>query len=65
MSKSIYPNISEIVTTTLRNRTGELSRRLQESNLLLERATMRPFSLHEHIEYVVNKFAEKYGGDGK
>ncbi len=32
---AVYNNISELITTTIRNRTGELAKTLQRSNKLL------------------------------
>jgi hypothetical protein len=32
----MFPNLSEIITTTLRNRTGELVKNLQRSNAFLQ-----------------------------
>ena len=36
-----FPNLSEIVTTTLRNRTGELADNMSRNNALLARLSRR------------------------
>jgi hypothetical protein len=38
---SAFPNLSEIVTTTLRNRTGELADNMSRNNAALLRLTRR------------------------
>ena len=36
-----FPNLSEIVTTTLRNRTGELADNMSRNNALIRRLSSR------------------------
>lgn len=56
------PNLSEIVTTTLRNRTGKLADNVTENNAILrrlkQRGTMKPVSggrtIVQELEYAEN-----------
>jgi hypothetical protein len=64
------PNLSEIVTTTLRSRTGKLADNVTRNNALLarlrERGNVKPFSggrtIVEEIEYAQNGTYKRYSG---
>jgi len=64
------PNLSEIVTTTLRNRTGKLADNVTRNNALLmrlkERGNVAPFSggrtIVEELEYAQNGTYKRYSG---
>lgn len=64
------PNLSEIVTTTLRSRTGKLADNVTRNNALLdrlrERGNVKPFSggrtIVEEIEYNQNGTYKRYSG---
>lgn len=64
------PNLSEIITTTLRNRSGELADNVTNNNALLfrlkRRGTARPFSggrtIVEEIAYADNSTYKRYSG---
>lgn len=64
------PNISEIVTTTLENRSGKLRDNITDNNMILkrlsERGRIRPVSggrkIYEEIEYAENGTAMWYSG---
>lgn len=64
------PNLSEIVTTTLRNRSGKLADNVTRNNALLrrlrERGKARPFSggrtIVQEIEYAMNGTYKRYSG---
>ncbi len=64
------PNLSEIVTTTLRNRTGKLADNVTRNNALLmrlrERGTVKPFSggrtIVQELEYAQNGTYKRYSG---
>lgn len=64
------PNLSEIVTTTLRNRSGVLADNVSNNNALLSRmkrrGNVRPFSggrtIVEEIEYAENSTYTRYSG---
>lgn len=64
------PNLDEIVTTTLRNRTGKLADNVTENNALLKRLKMRgnvkPVSggrtIVQELEYAENGTFKRYSG---
>jgi hypothetical protein len=64
------PNLSEIVTTTLRNRSGALSDNVTENNALLrelkKQGNVKPFrggrSIVQEIEYAENSTFKRYSG---
>jgi hypothetical protein len=64
------PNLSEIVTTTLRNRTGKLSDNMSKNlallNRLKKRGTMKPVSggrtIVQELEYAENSTYQRYSG---
>lgn len=64
------PNLSEIVTTTLRNRTGKLADNVSRNNALLmrlrERGKAKPFSggrtIVQELEYAQNGTYKRYSG---
>lgn len=64
------PNLSEIVTTTLRNRSGRLADSVTRNNAVLTRLTSRgkqkPFSggrtIVQEIEYANNRTYQRYSG---
>lgn len=64
------PNLSEIVTTTLRNRSGELADNVSANNALLARLTRRGNmklvdggrSLVRELEYAENSTFQRYSG---
>lgn len=64
------PNLSEIVTTTLRNRTGKLADNVSRNNALLarlkEKGKAKPFSggrtITQEIEYAMNGTYRRYSG---
>ncbi len=66
----ISPNLSEIVTTTLRNRTGRLADNVTRNNALLnrlrERGKVKPFSggrtIVQELEYAMNGTYRRYSG---
>ena len=65
-----FPNLSEIVTTTLRNRTGELADNMSRNNALLARLNRRgrvkPFSggrtIVQELNYANNQTFQWYSG---
>jgi hypothetical protein len=65
-----FPNLSEIVTTTLRNRTGELADNMSRNNAALLRLTRRgnakPFSggrtIVQELNYADNQTFQWYSG---
>lgn len=64
------PNLSEIVTTTLRNRSGKLADNVTRNNALLnrlrERGRAKPFgggrSIVQELEYAMNGTYRRYSG---
>lgn len=64
------PNLSEIVTTTLRNRTGELADNVTKNNALLSRlkkkGNVKPVSggrtIVQELEYAENSTFKRYSG---
>ncbi len=64
------PNLSEIITTTLRNRTGKLADNVTENNALLkrmkQRGTVKPASggrtIVQELEYAENVTFQRYSG---
>jgi hypothetical protein len=64
------PNLSEIITTTLRNRTGALADNVTENNALLmrlkERGNVKPFSggrtILQELSYAENSTYTRYSG---
>lgn len=64
------PNLSEIVTTTLRNRTGQLADNMLDNNALLarlkKRGTVKPVSggrtIVQELEYADNQTYKRYAG---
>lgn len=64
------PNLSEIVTTTLRNRSGKLADNVTRNNALLnrlkERGKAKPFSggrtIVQELEYAMNGTYRRYSG---
>lgn len=64
------PNLSEIVTTTLRNRTGELADNMLKNNALLSRlkkkGNVKPVSggrtIVQELEYAENSTYKRYSG---
>lgn len=64
------PNLSEIVTTTLRNRSGKLADNVTSNNALLnrlkERGKAKPFSggrtIVQELEYAMNGTYRRYSG---
>lgn len=64
------PNLSEIVSTTLRNRSGELADNVTRNNALLarlkEKGKVKPFSggrtIVQEIEYAMNSTYKRYSG---
>jgi hypothetical protein len=64
------PNLSEIVTTTLRNRTGELADNMLKNNALLNRlkkkGNVKPVSggrtIVQELEYAENSTYKRYSG---
>ena len=64
------PNLSEIVTTTLRNRSGKLADNVTKNNALLSRLKKRgsidPFdggrTIVQEIEYAENSTYQRYSG---
>lgn len=66
----ISPNLSEIVTTTLRNRSGKLADSVTKNNALLARLRARgkvkPFSggrtIVQEIAYQENNTFKRYAG---
>lgn len=64
------PNLSEIVTTTLRNRTGQLADNMLDNNALLsrlkKRGTVKPVSggrtIVQELEYADNQTYKRYSG---
>jgi hypothetical protein len=64
------PNLSEIVTTTLRNRTGKLADNMSKNNALLmrmkKRGTIKPASggrtILQELEYAQNATYQRYSG---
>lgn len=64
------PNLSEIITTTLRNRTGKLADNVTKNNALLmrlkEKGTVRPVSggrtIVQELEYAENGTFARYSG---
>ncbi len=64
------PNLSEIVTTTLRNRTGILADNVTENNALLrylkKRGTIKPANggrtIVQELEYAENSTYIRYSG---
>lgn len=64
------PNLSEIVTTTLRNRTGKLADNVTKNNAILrrmkERGTIKPASggrtIVQELEYAENATYQRYSG---
>ena len=64
------PNLDEITTTTLRNRTGKLADNVTENNALLKRLKMRgnvkPVSggrtIVQELEYAENGTFKRYSG---
>ena len=64
------PNLSEIVTTTLRNRSGKLADNVTRNNALLDRlrakGKKKPFSggrtIVQEIEYAMNSTYKRYSG---
>jgi hypothetical protein len=64
------PNLSEIVATTLRNRSGKLADNVSDNNALLyrlkQKGKVRPFSggrvITEEIEYAENSTYTRYSG---
>lgn len=64
------PNLSEIVTTTLRNRTGKLADNMLDNNALLarlkKRGTVKPVSggrtIVQELEYADNSTYKRYSG---
>lgn len=67
---AISPNLSEVVTTTLRNRTGKLADNVSRNNALLarlkERGKVKPFSggrtIVQELEYAMNGTYRRYSG---
>ncbi|MCA3704256.1 MAG: phage major capsid protein [Methylobacterium sp.] len=66
----VSPNLSEIVTTTLRNRTGSLANNVLNNNALLfrlnERGNVKPFSggrtIVQELTYQQNQTYQRYQG---
>lgn len=64
------PNLSEIVTTTLRNRTGKLADNMSKNNMLLKRMKMRGSidpvdggrTIVQELEYAENATYTRYAG---
>lgn len=64
------PNLSEIVTTTLRNRTGKLADNMTENNAILrrmkQRGTIKPVSggrtIVQELDYAENVTYQRYSG---
>ncbi|MCH2458986.1 MAG: hypothetical protein MK186_13175, partial [Henriciella sp.] len=64
------PNISELITTTLRNRSGVLADNVSDNNALLfrlrERGNVKPFSggrtIVEELSYADNSTYKRYSG---
>lgn len=64
------PNLSEIITTTLRNRSGKLNDNMSDNNALLyrlrERGNVKPFgggrTIVEELEYADNSTYTRYSG---
>jgi len=65
-----FPNLSEIVTTTLRNRTGKLADNMSRNNALLarltRRGTIKTFSggrtIVQELNYANNQTGQWYSG---
>lgn len=64
------PNLSEIITTTLRNRTGKLADNMTKNNAILnrlsKRGTLKPVSggrtIVQELEYAENATFQRYSG---
>jgi hypothetical protein len=64
------PNLSEIITTTLRNRSGKLSNNVSKNNAILNRLSKRgnvkPFdggrTIVQELEYAENSTYKRYSG---
>lgn len=64
------PNLSEIVTTTLRNRTGKLADNVSKSRMLLDRLSKKGNvrkvpggrSIVQELEYSENGTFKRYSG---